>query len=227
MAFEELSGKDGSVVIARGRNGSVLRPRITPKNPKTAAQVNVRANLTKASQTFKGFNSTQLSNWNNYAGTLTRKDPVTGQTYHPTAISVFVEYTTKFLQANAGGTIPLTPPTTAFTGDDVLVTVSAGPGKVTFTANKANAANVTTELLLQPLASPNVKPQSKQYRSKAFFQFVSGTLTKDVAVPAGYWAAGYRFVNKNTGQETEIIPLTVNLVGYAVEEGGFRHKKAA
>lgn len=227
MAFEELSGKDGQVVAVRSRYGTVLRPRTTPKNPKSAAQTFVRGNLTKAAKAFKSFNSTQLANWTTFANTITRKDPVTGQSYHPTAINAFVELAAKFLQATPAGTIPLTPPATAFLGDDVVITTTAAAGKITFTASKGNAANVATEFLVQPLASPNVKSQPGAYRSKGFFSFVTGTLSQDVAVTAGYWAVGYRFVNKLTGQETAVFPLTTHQVTFAVEQGGAGNQKKA
>ncbi len=33
MAFEDLRGKDGNVVISKGRTGLMLRPLSRPRNP--------------------------------------------------------------------------------------------------------------------------------------------------------------------------------------------------
>ncbi|HRF60476.1 MAG TPA: hypothetical protein PLH94_11270 [Fimbriimonadaceae bacterium] len=228
MAFDNLRGKAGTVVISGSRSGLIVKPRVQPRNPRTAAQEQVRANLTTASQLFKNFTPVQLANWKTYAASITKTNPVTGKTYNPTPLAAFVGLATKFLQANPNGTVPLTPPTADFNGDKISVTATGGSGKITFTASAPNSAGVVTELLLQPLKSRNRTPSTIGYRSKAFVVFASGSLSAIVNVPAGWYAAGYRVVNSATGQDTKLIPLTVNQVTFAVEEGGEgRTKKAA
>ena len=69
----------------------------------------------------------------------------------------------RFLQVSPAGTIPLTPPASAFNGDGCTVTAAGGAGKVTFTASAANGANITTELL----------PQPNGYRTKGFQVFAA------------------------------------------------------
>ncbi len=223
ILLQDLRGKAGNAVFQRGRDGLVVRPRVKGTNPNTPAQQQVRAAFTSATQAFRSMTSTQLGAWQLYATTLTRHNGVTGKTYSPEAINVFVELTTRFLLANPGGTIPMTPPTTPFAGDAIDVTATAGTGKVTFTASAGNATNVTTELMLQPLKSANRKPSHNGYRNKGFFHFATGTLSHDVDVPVGYYAAGYRFVNTLTGQATEMFALDVVGVTFEVRSG----KKAA
>lgn len=227
MAFEDLRGKNGTVVISKGPNGLALRPFVIPKNPNTQAQEAIRSYLTKAARTFKGLNSTQLQAWRDYALTITKTDPITGEQYHPSAINAFVELATKFLQVTPTGSIPLTPPASPYVGDNVTVTAVASTGKVTFTASAGNAIATKSELLLQRLPSANRKPSSNGYRSKAFFQFLPGTLSTDVTVPPGFYAAAYRFVNTTTGQATEMIPIPAGTVSLAMVEGGQAGKKKA
>ncbi|MCW5936208.1 MAG: hypothetical protein KIT11_02740 [Fimbriimonadaceae bacterium] len=112
----------------------------------------------------------------------------------------------------------------------MVVTATAGVGKVTFTGNQPNASGVTTELLLQPLASQLRNPQKGGYRSKAFFRFIIGGLSTDVTVPPGYYAAAYRFVKLATGEATELRQIGVSQVTLALEDGVSRtggKKKAA
>ena len=225
MAFEDLRGKAGTVVIQGSREGLVIRPRVKGKNPRTAAQVIVRNNMTTAAGLYKNFTTAQVQAWAAYAATQTHQSR-SGKIVTPTAINAFTALASKFLQATPGGTVPTTPPSTAFTGDSPKITATGGSGIVTFTANVANATGVATELLLQPLKSRNRTPQSHGYRSKAFFPFTSGSLSTTVTVPPGWYAAGYRFVKLATGQETAIVPLTVNQVTFAIEEGN-KGKKAA
>ena len=38
VLFNNISGKAGSVVFSRSKDGTVIRPRVTARNPRTAAQ---------------------------------------------------------------------------------------------------------------------------------------------------------------------------------------------
>jgi hypothetical protein len=226
ILLQNLRGKAGNSVFQGSRDGIVVRPRVQGTNPNTPAQQAVRAAFTLASQTYRGYTTEQVGAWELYATTQTKRNKVNGKSYSPTGIAVYIELSTKFLLATPGGTLPSTPPTTPFAGDSITVTATAGVGKVTFTATAANATGVTTELLLQPLKSANRKPQHNGYRSKAYFAFVSGTLTHDVPVPVGYYAAAYRFVKLATGQATPLFPLTTEGVTFAVEAGSKKSKAA-
>ena len=94
MAFQDLRGKDGNVVIRKGRSGLVLTPRTTPSNPESGAQLFVRGNLTKAAKTFKGMTAAQAEAWDNYGASLSRHNPISGTSYTSTCIYAFVELST-------------------------------------------------------------------------------------------------------------------------------------
>ena len=210
----------GTDVFSAGRSGPTARVRRKGRNPKTVAQTQVRANLTKASGTFKNLTTPQILAWANYAGGITKHNGVTGKSYSPTALSAYTALASKLLQINPAATLPVAPPTATFTGDSITVTATGGTGSATFTASGANAANVKTELLVQPLKSKNRAPSAKGYRSKGFVAFAAGSLTSVVSVPTGYYSVGYRFVNTLTGQATALVPLTVLTVALSVEDGG-------
>lgn len=228
MAFEDLRGKDGNVVIRKGRNGLVLTPWVTPSNPRTGAQMSVRDYFTRASKAYEALTISQATAWKNYANTITKTDPISGKQYHPTAANVFVEYAAKFLQLNPNGTIPLAPPSGDFLGDSITLLVeSESPGVLKFTASGANASGVTTELLVQQVANANRRPNANNYRHAAWKAFTSGSLIQNVNVPAGYYAAGYRFVKNSTGQATEMIPLPVTTVSLSVSQGSTSNRRKA
>jgi len=46
-----------------------------------------------------------------------------------------------------------------------------------------------------------------KYVSEGFFAFATGSLSTVVAVPAGFYAPAYRFVNSKTGEEVGIVTL--------------------
>ncbi len=207
VLFNSLRGKAGSVVFARSKDGTVVKPRVSAKNPRTPAQVAVRTNLGKSAAAYKNMTPAQVTAWANYANAITKHDGRTGKTYQPAAITAFTALASKFLQNNPAGIVPLTPPTSAFAGDTITVTTVGAAGKVTFTASAANVAGVTTEMLLQPLKSRNRTPQPKGYRTRAFQAFASGTLSNIVTTAAGWYVPAYRFVNSATGQVSGTIIL--------------------
>jgi hypothetical protein len=225
--LQQLSGKVGNAVWVRSREGQIVRQRVTPENPDTPAQIAARGRLTTVTQIFRGFTPAQEAAWEAYAETLPERDPVTGKSTVRTAINAFVALATKYLQATPGGTVPTTPPTTPFAGENITLTATAAAGKVTFTASAPNSLGVKTELLLQRLATQNRNPQKGAYRSKAFVAFALGSLSFDVNVPAGWYAAGYRFVKLNTGQATDLVPIGVSQVTLSLASGSTGSKKKA
>jgi len=222
----EVRGKMGTVVFTNAKNGPTARVHGSVRNPKSLAQRAVRSYLSKAAKTFKTMTATQAAAWNAYGATITRHNPVTGDTFTLSGISAFVELTTKLLQLNPTATIPMSPPSSEFAGDTITLTATAGTGQVTFTASGANAAGVTTEVLLQKLASLNRKPNPDGYVHAGWKAFGS-SLDLVVSVPAGYYAAGYRFVKTATGQATSLVTLPVQTVAFSMVESDAPKKKAA
>ncbi|MBS1723230.1 MAG: hypothetical protein JSS66_09795 [Armatimonadetes bacterium] len=227
VALQSLKGKAGTVVFVKGRDGTYIRPRVTPANPDTPAQQQVRTNLRKSATAYKNLTTAQVDQWKSYAQTQQIDNPPTGKHPKKTAIDAFVELAAKFLQVNPTGTIPVTPPTSSYAGDSITMTATAGTGKVTFTASAANTLGTKTELLLQKLPAKNRTPQKGAFKSYGFVAFAVGSLSQDVNVPPGYYAAGYRFVNTSTGQATRLQTIGVQQVSLALEQAPKQSKKAA
>ena len=233
VMFSNGSGKLGNVVVNKGKGGTVVvRERVTPANPKTAGQMTVRNAQGKSSKLYAAMTGAQVAAWTAYAATQPQVSKKTGRKIKVSAINAFGSLAEKFLLVNPGGTVPMVPPTAAFVGDSIVVSASATTGQVQFVGSAPNTAGIKTEVLLQALKGKNRAPTAKGYRTKAYFAFTSGALFVNVAVPTGYYAAAYRFVNVATGQATPLAPLSILTVALSVEDGGapeapVRAKKAA
>lgn len=205
----DIRGKIGTNVFSRARSGATIRIRKSPRNPRTENQTEVRFYMGKASTAYKNLTASQRSAWKNYAATLYRTNAVSGEVYSPAANTVFVGLASKFLQINPTGTIPVTPPASAFAGDTIAIIATGDDNEVIFSASGSNAANVKTELLLQTLASAARTPSPTGYRSQGFVAF-SPTVS-DAQIPAepGWYAPAYRFVNTLTGQQTDLLVLPI------------------
>jgi len=206
--IEAMRGTIDKRVYSNSHVGPTVRGKGAPKERvETAAQQAAQNNLRMASKTYKGLSEAQAQAWAAWGKKFTRRDRVTGELYVLTGNMAFCGLTSKFLQINAGGAIPLSPPPVQFAGDTVKVTAVAGGSKITFTADKANGADIKTELLLQELAGRNRRLYMDKYVSEGFFAFATGSLSTVVAVPAGFYAPAYRFVNSKTGEEVGIVTL--------------------
>src|SRR5258708_22267934 len=210
---EALHGKVGSAVFTRTASGTVVRPRTIPRNPRTRAQTAIRANLARAVAAYRTLSTTQFAAWQAYASRQVRVDLRDGTARHPTAYAAFVGLAAKFLQVSPASAIPLNPPAFDFIGDRITLTVSTTPGKIKFTASAANTASTKTELLLQPLRFGHQAPKSRGYRTQTFAAFAAGSLSLTLNVKPGWYAAAYRFVNSQTGQETGLMVLPAAVVG--------------
>jgi hypothetical protein len=103
--------------------------------------------------------------------------------------ALFVGFTTNWLQVHGGGSPPSLPPTEAFYGDGISVTLSAISGGVRFTARGPNSAGVATELLLQPLVSSGRAGQPEKYRTRRSSR-PSGSCAREPDRRARWWGWG-------------------------------------
>lgn len=211
-----LSGRNGNLTYEETVNGTIFFNFKMPADPNTPAQEVVRSDFRRATQTFATLPKAKVDAWNTYAKTLRTRN-ANDQMRSQRGLNVFVALTTKFLLVNPTGTIPQDPPGTPFYGDPLTVTATAGVGKITFTASGPNTPGVMTELLFQKLVNGNRKP-GKSYKTGSYTTFIGGALSKDVAVPPGYYAAAYRFVKAATGQQSLLKPLAVTQVTLAVDK---------
>jgi hypothetical protein len=224
-----LRGRMGGQVYSKSGVDTIVREFVPPNNPGTKSQETVRGNLSRATKQWKTLTEAQRGQWGTYAEFLHSREVRRTRQVSLTGFQAYVALTSKFYQVNPAGTAPVAPPAVPFDGDSVTVTVAPGAGKVTLTANKANATGVQTEVLVQRLRASYRKPANNAYKHRAFVQFTSGAgLTQEVTLGPGAYALAIRFVKSSTGEATEMTKLNSEVVTFSVEQGGSgKAKKAA
>src|SRR6056297_1294291 len=81
-------GKIGGQVASKNRYGSYLRTKVTPSNPQTASQLNVRSVLAALSSGWRDLTQAQRDGWN--AAVLDfQKTNVFGDTITPTGKNLY------------------------------------------------------------------------------------------------------------------------------------------
>lgn len=195
-------GKLGRVVFRRSATGVQILEREAPHNPRTAAQKQARARMTAANQAWSQLSYAEAMAWRFAAldvAAATGQPALSGQQY-------FIRLAVRRLLADPHSPLPTTPPTEAFLGDRVRVTVEPAPRAIRFVADQPCAPGVVAELLAQRIAHPNRSASPLHYRTQAVSGFGEG-LTVDARVLHGNYACAMRFIDAATGQATGLVEI--------------------
>jgi len=206
MAFETLSGTAGDLVVVRLKSGHVMRRKPTYKRPTSPGQQAAADRLKAATTVWNTFGEAEAEGWSRYADGLERTNPVTLVRYSPIAYNAFTALSTKLLQMDPSKPLPHYPPTASFMADSIEVRLTPGQGAIVFEASGPNSTNTVTELLTQKLVNIRRKPES-QYKTAGFHHFEEGAMSRSVPIESGVYACAYRFVNSDTGQMTDWMPV--------------------
>ncbi|MBX3112540.1 MAG: hypothetical protein KF857_11065 [Fimbriimonadaceae bacterium] len=214
VAAGGLSGSSGPCVFVRRRDGSVvLRERVDPRDPRTAAQLAAREAMRRASAAFAALDPAQMQAWLDYARLQAEADWAQGGRAQPNALNAYRRLALKALQVDPLAALPTLPPSAPFGGDAVTFAVGATGVGVVFTASGPDAPGVVTELLVQPLRLAVSPVDPAKYRSRGFVAFASAGEEALAPVRAGWVAPAVRFVRAATGQVSPLLAFAPVRVG--------------
>lgn len=204
----EMRGKLNGSVFSKNRGGAYLRTKVTPVNPQTIAQGNVRALLTTLSQGWRALTEAQRLAWNSAVSAFTSTD-IFGDIKTPSGINLYNKLN---LNLGAIGEAPIsTPPVAVGVGYlsalSLAADASAGTIAATFTAEGASA-DQTVIVEATPCLSAGKSFVKSEFRQIGTF---AGDATSPQAIGAMYVAkfgamtedkkifVRMKFVDKNTG----------------------------
>lgn len=161
--ISEASGTVGGAVYAKNRGGNYIRARVVPVQPRTPAQVAVRAAFTSASKAWSSLTDTARSGYTSLANQITLHDAI-GNAYKPTGDQLFVSLS-QTLTALGKPTVT-TPPASL---DSVIAL-----GTLTVVASVAGGtagANLLTVLVQTNTATQNilVRASAQVSAGRSFF----------------------------------------------------------
>jgi len=200
-----VTGRIGNLVVMANNDGAVIvREYVVPANPRTPSQQKARITLRGVSYLWGELTDEERAAWQAFAQAQGRN-----------GYRAFVGLATKWRTVNGNGMPPALPPTEAFFGDSVGLSVAPGPsgsGSLVVSAQRPNQPGVVVEIKVQRLRATHVGTKPKNWLTKAFVSFEAGTLMHSIDLPNGAYAVGYRYVNAATGQETEMAVLGTLMV---------------
>lgn len=179
----EMRGKLNGSVFSKNRGGAYLRTKVTPVNPQTISQGNVRARLTTFSQAWRSLTAAQITAWNNAVSNFTGTD-IFGDIKTPSGINLYNKLN---LNLAAAGQSPINnPPLPVGVGYFSELTVSAQASidelLADFTALGASAGQT---IIVQ--ATKGVSP-GKNFVKSEYRQIttLAGTTASPVDIGAAY-----------------------------------------
>src|ERR1039457_4244162 len=157
-------GKLGLTVTWSGRNGLIRRILVTPKNPRTDRQLEVRDLLVQQARRFDGLTDAKQDAWNVAADGF-KSRPSLGQSGPLTGLQLFVRINCKLglLGQDAVDVPPAAPQFPALAPQGLVITNTTGVVAVTLTCPTNPGQNTVLQ------ASP---PQNSAVRACRDFRFV-------------------------------------------------------
>lgn len=182
----DARNKIGGVVFTKSRSGAVARRKVSPVQPRSSAQVNVRASLTDFSKQWSGIlTAAQRAAWIAFASNNPVKD-VFGASHILTGLQMFVRLNQAL--ATVGGAAITSPPLNLSVGFPGVITVVINHVGPVYTVSPANAAGANDAPVVESTGVVNAG--RKFVTSK--FRFVKAF----AAALAGPWACTPEITNK-------------------------------
>lgn len=204
------SGKLGGHVASKNKSGSALRTKVTPSNPQTSYQANVRSRLTSISQAWASLSDSERSQWNaaapNFAGSN-----IFGDKVNPSGFNLYQKLNNNL--AIIGGTAIDVPPSPAAVGalSSLSATAVNSTGAVTLTF--APVIDASTTMLVFATSSENAGKSFVKNKFRLIGTMSSSNTSPFVATTifnakfGGVGAVGKKIhfrivgVNETTGQQ--------------------------
>lgn len=167
--------KIGGHVASKNRAGAYLRTKVTPMNPNTTYQVNVRQRLATMSIAWRGLSATARLQWNAAVSAFSKTD-IFGDLRNPTGFNLYCR-----LNINLAiiGVAPISVPPLPLAVDSLLTMVptqvTAGATSVAYTATPTPALHV-----LVVDATPPISPGKSFVKSE--FRYI-GQVAASTASP--------------------------------------------
>lgn len=211
MMMTDARGKLGGQVFTKARNGSTVRTKVTPSNPRSAAQQKARGLLASLSRQWATLTEVQRLAWSNAVSSYPKTN-IFGDNYLTTGKSLFIGVNTNI--SNVGGTNILVPPVLVEMPNpiNIICDLDETAGQLTVTPDDA-VTGVDNMYYLEATApsSPGISNFSGAYR---FYNFENAAASdpdqnyieysNKFGAPVIGKKVGFRvrIINKVTGQVT-------------------------
>lgn len=159
-------GKINGTVLSKNRGGAYARVKVTPNNPRSAAQMFVRQNLAFLAQKWKTLTQNQRDAWAGAVSNYTRTD-VFGDVKTPTGYSLFMRINTALRDASTELFFNIPAPTMEVAGVESVTGVpgqSEDPASISVTFDDTATGNAYLLIDASPPLSHGVSTAGSRFK---------------------------------------------------------------
>ena len=156
--------KIGGIVATKGHAGNFMRKKVSPIQPRTQSQRNVRADFTANSKAWAALSQTNIAGWNALAKATPKKDRF-GNTVTLTGLQLYQSLSRNL--STVGEAPSATPPATLYAstpGNLTVVSTSGGSPALTVTPTNYPTASESAAIFASPQLSPGKTFIGKNYK---------------------------------------------------------------
>lgn len=187
---QDVRGSQNGLTFARNKGGAYVRQKVSPVQPRSAAQLAVRENLSQGAKNWSGLlTDDERSAWAGFAAANTRTN-VFGDTTHLSGLQWYVGLNQVLVQV---GSARITdPPTDLGVGVNRPVgsfAANTGGGGVIFGMDAGSVATATEYYIFATAPqAPGKVPQESLYRFIQTASLTTGSTSTSVDVTSAYTA---------------------------------------
>lgn len=168
-------GKIGGHVASKNRAGAYIRTKVTPVNPSSLAQVNVRQRLATLSSGWRGLTNSQRLQWNNAVSSFSKTD-IFGDIRNPTGANLYQKLNNQLAIIGVGAMdVPPLPVAVPSLSSLTVTQASGGATSLGFAESPLPAGH-TLVLRATPAQSPGKSFVKSEFR-------IIGLVDAGVATP--------------------------------------------
>ena len=159
-------GKINGTVLSKNRGGAYARVKVTPSNPRSAAQMFVRSNLAYLAQKWRTLTQNQRDAWSGAVSNYTRTD-VFGDVKTPTGYGLFMRINTALRDASTELFFNIPAPTVEVVGVESVVGVPAqseDPASITVNFDESASGNGYLLIDASPPLSQGVSTAGSRFK---------------------------------------------------------------
>jgi hypothetical protein len=186
---QDIRGSQNGLTFSRNKGGSYVRAKVSPTQPRTAAQLAVRANLATSSKNWSGqLSAAERSAWAGFASANTKTN-VFGDTTHISGFQWFMGLNQVLKQINS--TTITSPPSDLSVGSNLTpesVDMETSPPYATLSFNAGTVdANTDAYIFATPSLQQGITPGESLYRYIGTTTLTTSTIAQSVNISDLYF----------------------------------------
>ena len=156
-------GKIGGHVASKNRAGAYLRTKVTPVNPQSSKQINVRGTFAGLSQAWRGLSVAQRASWNSSVASFAKTD-IFGDLKNPSGFNLFQKLNNNLLQCGESQLTSCPLPVAVGSCTAISLDAVVSPQKLSISLSELVPEDTTLIVDATPQLSAGISFVKNRYR---------------------------------------------------------------